>query len=55
MKITHDFEKWKKKFYMVFSREKALDLTINPALPLDLKNLTMRPQGLNKQGEKLLK
>ena len=52
---THDFDKWKKKFVLVFNREKLLDLAANPAIPFDFKNLTLKPIPLNKQGEKILK
>jgi hypothetical protein len=39
-----DTDKWRKKFFLVFSRERGtLDLTLNPQAPLELKNLTLNP------------
>ena len=56
VRLTHDFEKWHKKFFMVFTREKALDMSLNPALPLDKRNIaTRKPLALNKAGERILR
>jgi hypothetical protein len=42
--LTTDIDKWKKKFFMVFTRERTiLDLSVNPCVPLDLKNLILNP------------
>ena len=41
---SNDLDKWKKKFFLVFMRERGIfDLTVNPSLALDLKNLTLNP------------
>jgi hypothetical protein len=44
VKATQDCDKWKKKFQMVFTRERGtLDLSLNPQLPVELKNMTLNP------------
>lgn len=53
---SFDVDKWKKKFYLVFTRERGiLDLSLNPALPVDLKNLTLDPTSQTKVGLRILK
>ena len=52
--LVNDPNKWCKKFVLLFNREKVIDMCQNPAQPLDLKNLGLKPVALNKQGEKLL-
>ena len=37
LKNTHDPEKWKKKFILVFNREKVIDFTGNTSLPVDYR------------------
>eukprot|EP00347_Sterkiella_histriomuscorum_P012517 403368271 len=53
--MTFDPLKWQKKFILLFLREKVLDLCLNPSHPLDVKNLSLKPKPINKNGEKLLK
>jgi hypothetical protein len=56
VKNTHDPEKWKKKFIMVFNREKVIDFTGGLNLPqFDVKHLNVKLRALNKQGERILK
>ena len=44
VRATHDCDKWKKKFYLVFTRERGtLDLSLNPQAPVDIKNMTLNP------------
>ena len=39
-----DVDKWKKKFFLVFTRERGvLDLSLNPNMPIELKNITLNP------------
>ncbi len=56
MKNTHDPEKWKKKFIMVFNRERVIDFTGGSNIsPFDVKHLNVKLKALNKQGERILK
>ena len=56
MKNTHDPEKWKKKFVLVFNREKVIDFTGQGCqAPFEQKHITLKPKAINKQGEKILK
>jgi hypothetical protein len=49
-------DKWKKKFYLVFTRERGvLDLSLYPNLPVDLKNITLNPYTSTRVGERILK
>lgn len=51
-----DVDKWKKKFFIVFTRERGiLDLSINPSLQLDIKNMTLNPMASTRVGERILK
>jgi hypothetical protein len=53
---SFDVDKWKKKFYLVFTRERGtLDLATNPSQPLDHKNLTLDPHSATRVGLRILK
>lgn len=55
VKASHDCDKWKKKFNMVFTRDRGtLDLSLNPSLPVDLKNMTLNPQSSTRVGNRIL-
>jgi len=54
VKNTHDPEKWKKKFVMVFNREKVIDFTGNNFFPFELKQITGKPKACSKEGKKIL-
>ena len=51
---AHDFDKWKKKFFTVFNREKIIDFTHSPNAPFDLKHARFDPVGITKPGTKIL-
>jgi ribosomal protein L16/L10AE len=56
VKSAHDPEKWKKKFILVFNREKIIDFSGgNNIFPFEVKHLTVKPKAINKIGEKMLK
>ena len=53
---SNDLAKWKKKFFLVFMRERGIfDLTVNPSLALDLKNLTLNPQATSRIADRIMK
>ena len=53
---SYDVEKWKKKFFLVFTRERGtLDLSQNPSAVLDIKNITLNPKATTRVGERILK
>jgi len=55
VKTSHDCDKWKKKFQMVFTRDRGtLDLSLNPSLPVELKNMTLNPQSTTRVGNRIL-
>ena len=55
VKATQDCDKWMKKFQMVFTRERGtLDLSLNPQLPVELKNMTLNPQSTTRVGNRIL-
>jgi hypothetical protein len=55
VKASHDCEKWKKKFQMVFTRDRGtLDLSLNPQLPVEMKNMTLNPQSTSRVGNRIL-
>jgi hypothetical protein len=52
---TKDLDKWKKKFQMIFTSNRAtLDLSLNPAQPVSIKNITLNPQSREKVGKRIL-
>ncbi len=56
IKATHDCDKWQKKFFMVFTRERGtLDLSLNPHSQVDLKNMTLNPQATTRVGDRIIK
>ena len=56
IKNTHDSDKWRKKFVLVFNREKVIDFCGNGLTkPFEEKTMTLKLKALNKQGEKIMK
>lgn len=54
--ISHDIDRWKKKFFLVFTRERGtLDLSLNPQTVIDVKNMTLNPQTSTRVGDRILK
>ena len=51
---AHDFDKWKKKFYAVFNREKIIEFTSSPSIPLEFKSAKIKPTSQTKEGKKIL-
>lgn len=40
---------------MIFTRERGtLDLSLNPSVAIDIKNITLNPQQINKVSERIL-
>jgi hypothetical protein len=54
VKKGHDFDKWKKKFFIVFNREKIIDFVGNPSVSLDQKNISFALNPITKEGKKIL-
>jgi hypothetical protein len=54
--VSHDVDRWKKKFYLVFTRERGtLDLSLNPQKQVDLSNMTLNPESPTRVGDRILK
>ena len=50
-----DLDWWKKKFQMKFTSNRVtLDLSLNPAQPVDIKNISLNPQSREKVGKRIL-
>lgn len=54
VRLANDPDKWKKKFLIVFNREKVIDFTGTSATPSDYKQLSLNPVAMTKEGKKVL-
>jgi len=56
LEASNDIDRWRKKFYLIFMRERGLlDLSNNPAAPLELKNMSVNPKSTTRIGDKILR